>query len=374
MRPVRPRRLRVPDLRVPDLRVPGLRVPGLRAPGPRATGRRAPGLRDVGMRIAVIALLGACAPHAMAPAAIAQGSGPAAQAAVPAPSAGPSVTSGPVTSSAADRLACTGHAAQGGFVVCHTVPGATLRVEGGVAPARAAAEAGVATTADASGYAVIGFDRDSGPQARIEARGPDFATTLDIAVAPRVYSVQRVDGLPQDTVTPTDPALLARIARERDLKTAAFASRAAGAGFLQTWAWPVDGVISGLWGNQRILNGIPNTPHYGVDIAAPIGTPVRAPADGVVALAEPDMHYEGGLVLIDHGQGLISMYLHMSRLDVKAGDIVRQGDPIGAVGMKGRATGPHLCWRLKWRDRFLDPSLMPPTGVRPLAPAGQPAR
>ena len=115
--------------------------------------------------------------------------------------------------------------------------------------------------------------------------------------------------------------------------------------------------MSGPWGNQRVLNGVPKTPHYGIDIAAPTGTPIRAPAAGVIALANPDMHFEGGLIMLDHGQGLMTYYLHMSRLDVTAGQTVAQGQSLGAVGRSGRTTGPHLCWRMRWRDRNLDPSL-----------------
>ncbi|HRE44001.1 MAG TPA: M23 family metallopeptidase, partial [Terricaulis sp.] len=158
-------------------------------------------------------------------------------------------------------------------------------------------------------------------------------------------------------VTPTDPAVLARIQREAALKNEGFASHAALAGFLDGFIWPVDGRISGRWGNQRVLNGVPATPHFGVDIAAPTGTPIRAPAAGVVTLANPDMHFEGGLIFIDHGQGLITMYLHMSRLDVAVGDSVAQGQVIGAVGASGRATGPHLCWRMRLNGRQLDPTV-----------------
>jgi murein DD-endopeptidase MepM/ murein hydrolase activator NlpD len=128
--------------------------------------------------------------------------------------------------------------------------------------------------------------------------------------------------------------------------------------------------MSGAWGNQRVLNGVPATPHMGFDIAAPAGTPIKAPASGTVSLAESDLHYEGGLVFIDHGQGLISMYLHMSRVDVKPGDVVVQGQTIGAVGAKGRATGPHLCWRMKWRDRYLNPAIVPAMALKPLTIAG----
>ncbi|MGE3865368.1 MAG: M23 family metallopeptidase [Hyphomonadaceae bacterium] len=293
------------------------------------------------MRAALLSFLFAAACAAPPPAAGHASAPPAASAAAPVVSA----------------LACDGHAEQGGFLVCRTPPGARIFVDG--------AEM---TRADDGGYAVVGFDRDAKAQARIEARAEngDLIGAYDPAIAPQSYVVQRVDGLPQDTVTPRDPALLARIARERKAKDVGFASRAALRGFAEAWIWPLDGRISGPWGNQRVLNRVPASPHMGLDIAAPVGTPIRAPAGGVVTLAEPDMHYEGGLVFIDHGQGLISMYLHMSRVDVKAGDRVTQGQVLGAVGAKGRATGPHLCWRLKWRDRALDPGLVP---VAPMAQA-----
>ena len=107
-----------------------------------------------------------------------------------------------------------------------------------------------------------------------------------------------------------------------------------------------------------LFRSVPGRPHYGSDLAAPIGTPVHAPAAGTVSFAETGLHYEGGLILIDHGQGLISAYLHLSRIDVTAGQRVARGQPIGAVGKEGRATGPHLCWRMKWRGRNMDPMLM----------------
>jgi murein DD-endopeptidase MepM/ murein hydrolase activator NlpD len=116
--------------------------------------------------------------------------------------------------------------------------------------------------------------------------------------------------------------------------------------------------LSGRFGGQRILNGVPERPHNGSDLAAPIGTPVTAPADGRVSFAETGLHYEGALILIDHGQGLVSAYLHLSRVDVAAGQSVTRGQLIGLVGKEGRATGPHLCWRMKWRGRNLDPLLM----------------
>ncbi|GIK49651.1 MAG: peptidase M24 [Alphaproteobacteria bacterium] len=244
-------------------------------------------------------------------------------------------------------LACAGALTQGGVALCRAAPGAEIFIAGESAG-----------RADANGWAVIGFNREAPASVRVEARAGGQSAAQELAIAPRQFDIQRVDGLPPQTVTPTDPAVLERIRREAELKRAGFASLAEMEGFLDGFILPIEGgVVTGRWGNQRILNGVPSTPHFGYDIAAPTGTPVRAPAAGVVTLANPDMHYEGGLVFIDHGQGLITMYLHMSRLDVAAGDVVTQGQVIGAVGSSGRATGPHLCWRMRWRERQLDPSI-----------------
>jgi murein DD-endopeptidase MepM/ murein hydrolase activator NlpD len=282
----------------------------------------------------LVLLLAACVAAEPTPAA-------EAPAATPAPLAEPAPMPPP-----AMALNCAGAFTQGGVVICRTVPGAQMFVDG--------VESG---RADAQGWAVIGFNREHPAQGQVEARVGRETLSQSYAIAPRQFDIQRVDGLPQNTVTPSDPAVLARIQRESALKQVGFASMSNLEGFLDGFIWPVDGRISGTWGNQRILNGTPSTPHFGVDIAAPTGTPIRAPAAGVVSFANPDMHYEGGLVFIDHGQGLITMYLHMSRLDVVEGQRVAQGDVIGAVGASGRATGPHLCWRMRWRERQLDPSV-----------------
>jgi murein DD-endopeptidase MepM/ murein hydrolase activator NlpD len=244
-------------------------------------------------------------------------------------------------------LNCAGSFTQGGTVLCRGTPGAEIRINDEAV-----------TRTDAEGWAVIGFTREAPASMRVELREGNSLVYHDYAIAPRAFDIQRVDGLPQQTVTPTDPAVLARIQREAAIKREGWDSAADMEGFLDGFILPVEGGrVSGTWGNQRILNGVPASPHFGYDIAAPAGTPIRAPAAGVVTLAQPDMHYEGGLVFIDHGQGLITMYLHMSRLDVAVGDRVEQGEVIGAVGSSGRATGPHLCWRMKWRERQLDPSV-----------------
>lgn len=244
-------------------------------------------------------------------------------------------------------LDCAGAFTQGGVVLCRTLPGAAIFVDG-IASGQA----------DDRGWAVVGFTREHPVAGAIEARTGAGAVQQSFEIAARAFDIQRVDGLPPQTVTPTDPAVLERIRREAELKRQGWDSFADIEGFLDGFDLPVEGGrVSGTWGNQRILNGVPASPHFGYDIAVPAGTPIRAPAAGVVTLAQPDMHYEGGLVFIDHGQGLITMYLHMSRLDVAVGDRVTQGQVIGAVGSSGRATGPHLCWRMKWRDRQLDPSV-----------------
>lgn len=232
---------------------------------------------------------------------------------------------------------------QGGYALVRAAPRASVSLDGGAVGA-----------ASARGLAVVGFDRDAGPSARLDVAG---APGRILSIAPRHWRTQAVNGLPQDTVAPSDPALLARIRREAEQKARAFASRADIDDFAGRWTAPVAGTMSSSFGNQRILNGTPSRPHYGVDIAAPRGAPVSAPAGGLVVLAEPNMHFEGGLILVDHGQGLVSCYLHLSRLDVREGQRVARGARLGAVGATGRATGPHLCWRLKWRGRNMDPSL-----------------
>ena len=249
---------------------------------------------------------------------------------------------------ASEDLALTGRFVQGGHALGRAWPRALIFVDGEALAA-----------ASSSGRFIVGFDRDAPSSVQIEARldGRSARRTLDIA--PGDFPITRVDGLPPSTVTPSDPALLARIAREVELKTEGFASRLDADHFRDGFDWPVTGFrVSSRWGAQRVLNGTPARPHYGVDLAVPAGTVIRAPAAGRVTLAEPDLHFEGGLTLIDHGQGLITACLHQSRLDVRAGQDVRRGDSVGRVGMTGRATGPHLCWRMKWRNRNMDPSLL----------------
>ena len=242
----------------------------------------------------------------------------------------------------------SGKLQQGGFALGRVAPRALILVDDVLVGA-----------ASPQGLFVIGFDRDAPAQARLEVIEPRRRLSRRLDIALGQFDIQRIDGLPPDQVAPTDPALLARIAAEARRKAAGFASDVDRDDFANGFVLPVAGArLSARFGGQRILDGLPSRPHYGSDLAAPIGTPVRAPAPGRVSFAEAGLHYDGALVLLDHGQGLISAYLHLSRIDAVAGQTLARGDLIGAVGMEGRATGPHLCWRMKWRGRNLDPMLM----------------
>ena len=259
-----------------------------------------------------------------------------------------SASAAPAFADAPAAFAHSGRLEQGGVLYGLTAPNAPIAVDGKPQG-----------SASASGLFLVGFDRDAPPSATVAVwRNGAWAEQV-FAIAPVAYDIQKIDGLPQQMVTATDPAIIAREIADRALKDKAFASRADLEDFRGGFVLPLDHPVrTSPFGVQRVLNGEPKAPHYGVDLAAPVGTPIHAPAPGLVVLAEPDLYLDGGLTLIDHGQGLISMYLHQSRIDVRAGDRVMQRQPIGLVGMKGRATGPHLCWRMKWRDRNLDPSLM----------------
>ncbi|WP_394662429.1 M23 family metallopeptidase [uncultured Sphingomonas sp.] len=213
------------------------------------------------------------------------------------------------------------------------------------------------------GTFLAGFDRDAGPSAELVASFADGRMVRQaLSIAPRAWRIERLDRLPKYPVPDPEfqrlrPPELAQIRAARAQVTDA-------TGWRQTLQWPATGRISGLFGAQRVYRGEPGSYHSGTDIAAPTGAIVRAPADGVVILAaESPFTLEGHLLMLDHGQGLNSAFLHLSRIDVKVGDHVRQGQPIGAVGATGRATGPHLHWSLQWKGRKLDPLLV--TGPMP---------
>ena len=244
-------------------------------------------------------------------------------------------------------LSCHGIAKQGGLVVCQTAPNA--RVEVGRSENDTYTQ-----TADKNGVLLVGFDRDE-PAAfvRVEDQRVDFD------IQKREYDTSRIDGLPKKFVSEYTPEQLKQIRKASALKKVGFASKVEEVGFRDGFIYPVTTHTKTTnFGAQRILNGDPKRPHFGVDLAAPKGTPILAPADGIVSLASEEMYFEGSLIMIDHGQGLISYYLHNEDVMVEEGQQVVQGEQIGTVGSRGRSTGPHLCWRLKWRGRNLDPELL----------------
>lgn len=182
-----------------------------------------------------------------------------------------------------------------------------------------------------------------------------------IVLVEREYKVSVIEGVPQRTVTPPEEDL-ERIRLEgalvRSAKQQVYECDACIEQLLSATQMPLIGRISGVYGSQRIYNGKPGNPHYGLDIARPTGTPVMAPVMGRVVLAEPDLYYSGGTVIIHHGYGVTSSFLHMSEVSVNVGDVVAQGDRIGAVGATGRATGPHLDWRMNFLDDRVDPNTL----------------
>ena len=206
-----------------------------------------------------------------------------------------------------------------------------------------------------AGDYIIGFGRDAPAAATLVWTPPGRqAVTWPITVTPRQWRVQALPTLPLRPVPDAEfearrPAELARIAAAR-------AQVSALPYWQQTFVAPANGPVTGVFGSQRIYSGTPSAPHAGLDIAAPTGAPVVAPAAGVVRLAEGPFTLEGNLVMIDHGLGLVSAFLHLSRIDVKPGDMVTQGQRIGAVGRSGRATGPHLHWGVSWTDVRIDPA------------------
>ncbi|HHH38821.1 MAG TPA: M23 family metallopeptidase [Sedimenticola sp.] len=237
---------------------------------------------------------------------------------------------------------------QGGLVTGRAEPGARVTLDG--EPVRVSGE----------GVFLLAFGRDHPRQSRLRIVHPDGPVENRVlAVAPRVYRIQRIDGLPKRKVTPKQQDL-ERIRREVRLVKAARQRDDPRTDFLSGWMWPVTGPISGVYGSQRVLNGKPRRPHFGVDIAAPVGTPVRAPADGVVTLAHPDMFYSGATLIVDHGHHLSSSFLHLDEILVKEGERVRRGQVIARVGKSGRVTGAHLDWRMNWHKARIDPQLLVP--------------
>lgn len=208
------------------------------------------------------------------------------------------------------------------------------------------------------GYFVIGFGRDAALNQTLEVVEGSEKTPINLTLSKREYKIDRVEGVPQKTVTP-DPEQVKRAKAEAAKVWRARQTDSKRMDFMTPVRKPAEGRISGVYGSQRFYNGEPRRPHYGEDIAAPTGTPVYAPWSGVVTLAEPDLFYSGGTLIIDHGYRVNTTYLHLSKLSVEVGDTIQQGEKIGEVGASGRATGPHLDWRVNWGNERLDPALLP---------------
>lgn len=246
---------------------------------------------------------------------------------------------------ASAETSLSGHAEQGGLLFGRTEPGARVDLDGRSVPV------------DSLGRFLLGFGRDASRTAELRITLPGGAEEYRaLAVSRRDWPVQRIEGLPREKTEP-DAASLARLRAETELVRAIRAQVSLEARFVEGDGLlrPSDGKVSGVFGSQRVYNGIGGAPHSGLDIAAPAGTPVHACADGMVVLAAPDLFLTGRTVMIDHGLGLISSYAHLSRLDVAAGAKVRRGELIGAVGATGLATGAHLHWGMSWLDVRLDP-------------------
>lgn len=243
-------------------------------------------------------------------------------------------------------LSLEGSFTQGGLLEGRVTPSAEVLLNG--SPIRTSEE----------GVFLVGFGRDEPLESKLEVIYSDGTVEIrKIELVKRQYEIQRVDGLPPSKVTPpehdwqrikTEGALVKQARRRDDKRT----------DFLAGFKWPAIGRISGVYGSQRVLNGKPRRPHFGVDVAGPVGTKVVAPADGLVTLAHRNMFYSGGTLIVDHGHGLSSSFLHLSKILVSEGDYVKQGTLIAEIGATGRASGPHLDWRMNLFKKRLDPALL----------------
>ena len=258
-------------------------------------------------------------------------------------------------------FALEGALTQGGLVI-GSAPSDTAQLTLDAVPVEMAAD----------GRFVIGFGRDRTAPAKLVATLADGRTVTEtLAIARRDWILENLTTLPKTSL----PSATFQRLREPELVAmgATRALRPVSQGWRQRFAWPATGRISGWFGSQRIYRGEPGAFHNGVDVAVPTGTPLLAPADGVVLLAtDHPFTTEGNMIMIGHGMGLVSTFLHLSRIDVRTGDVVRRGQMLGATGATGRATGPHMHWGMRWNDERIDPQLlagpMPVAGAAPGTP------
>jgi len=246
----------------------------------------------------------------------------------------------------AQALELKGAFKQGGMVIGKDVPGIIVFLDD--APVKVGAD----------GRFVFGFGRDAEAISNLKIIYPDgVVIEQPLEIEKQAYDIERVDGLPPKTVTIPEEEKKRR-AKERAMVVEARKPVVDAYDWEQGFVLPAEGRLSGFYGSQRILNGEPRWPHYGLDIAAPLNTPVKAPAGGVIRLAEAGFLLEGGIIIIDHGFGVSSTLMHLASVKVKTGQRVEQGNVIGGLGATGRATGPHVDWRINWQSVRIDPALL----------------
>ncbi len=233
---------------------------------------------------------------------------------------------------------------QGSFILGKTKPGANVFID----------NKKIRVSKD--GYFAFGLDRDRKNNVIIKIKKKNEVKIYEKKILKRKYQIQRIDGLPPKQVTPP-PEVFERIKKDNILIGKARAIDTSFNFFKNKFIYPVDKyVITGVYGSQRILNGKPRRPHYGIDFHAPEGTPVKAMMDGEVTLAENDLYFTGGTIIFDHGHGISTLFMHMKDIYVKEGQKIKKGDIVGTLGQSGRATGPHLDIRLNWFNIKLDPA------------------
>ncbi|HCD49245.1 MAG TPA: hypothetical protein DEQ75_02590 [Alphaproteobacteria bacterium] len=238
-----------------------------------------------------------------------------------------------------------GKAIQGGLVIISVADGSSLTANN------------TPLMISPGGLAAIGFHRDETDSITLEETAPDGKImTLTLTPEVRQYKEQRINGLPGKMVTPPE-AVMARISRDSQNVRDARAHASPLDAFSKQMDWPTRGIITGVYGSRRILNGQPRAPHYGIDIAAPKGTPVIAPQDGIITMVD-DLYFTGWTIIMDHGHGLSSTFLHLDQTAVEEGQTVKRGEALGTVGSSGRSTGPHLDWRINLFEKRLDPMLV----------------
>ena len=244
-----------------------------------------------------------------------------------------------------DAIELRGELMQGGVVFGQVPSGVELELDK------------QAVSVASNGQFSLGFDRDAPAQMTLIVRDGHSVKQQKLAITPRSYNIQRIEGIKKSIMSPSEKSLQ-RIRSEAKQVRRARAQVVKRTDFAGPFIWPLTGPITGVYGSQRIYNGVPKRPHYGVDVAAATGTPVSTPAPGLVTLAHSGMFYSGGTVIIDHGHGLSSTLMHLSKVLVKVGDEVVPGDVVAEVGATGRATGPHLDWRMNWFKARVDPELL----------------